>query len=150
MFSHQLRATEGIFYGTGINFEGGVEASLDRNEIAARCLAGNALAPVMSLYMVGKPLAISPSVIRSLQTLWAQVVRNAAAIICVGVKAHPPDEHIWQPLASTRAPIYFVGDEDSYKDWYTSVKKLSGVFLGSRFSNSYSEIVQIARFHPAQ
>ncbi len=149
MFSHQLQASEGIFYNTGITFEGGIEASLDRNDIAARCLAGSALAPAMSLYMVGKPLAISPSVIRSVQGIWAEAAKNAKAVICVGVRAHPPDTHIWEPLASAPAPIHFVGDEVSFERWCSSVGR-RGVFLGSRFSNSYSSIIQIARSYAVE
>lgn len=123
---------------------------LDRNEVAAKCLSGNALAPVMSLYMVGKPLAISPAVVQSVQEQWSRAVMSAVSIICVGVRPNPPDRHIWEPLAATGAPLYYVGDALSFSDWQRSVGKPGCVFLGDRFSTSYFEIVRTARSHAVE
>lgn len=148
MFAEQIQA-QGIEYGSGIIFEAGVRASLDRNEIVRQCVGGNALAPVMSLYMAGKPLAISPSAISSIQKLWADAVRAATAVICVGVRPHEPDSHIWTPLAETAASLFFVGDEAGFERWTTKSGR-AGTTLGHRFSDAYGSIVQTVKAHATE
>jgi hypothetical protein len=61
MFSIGLQAGQGIGYGTGISFEGGIQAMPSKDDVIRHCLCETGLAPVMNLYMKGKPLSVSRS-----------------------------------------------------------------------------------------
>jgi len=67
MFSHNLQASPNVYYGTGVSFEGGLKANLDSNDVIRHCLVETGLSPAMCLYMRGKPLQVSPSVVATLQ-----------------------------------------------------------------------------------
>lgn len=149
MFSHQVQASQGIMYGTGVIFEGGIEAFFDTNLVMEKCLVGTGLAPVMSLYMAGKPLAVSPSSIRELQELWRRELGRASAVVCVGVRPHPPDTHIWQPLAETPATVYFVGSEAEFRAWSSTARANRSAFLGPRFGPAYQAILEAVAAHAA-
>jgi hypothetical protein len=142
MFSHSVRAGPGVSYGTGVAWEGGVEAFLDANRVIEHCLIETALAPIMCLYMQGKPLNVSPTAIRQLQDKWKTKVNNAAAVVCIGVRPLLQDTHIWEPLAATPAPLLFVGDEKSLDEWQKIHRGGATEFLGSKFNEAYIPIVE--------
>jgi hypothetical protein len=117
MFSQSIQAGPGIAYGEGIAWEGGIEAFLDANRVIQRCLVETALAPVMCLYMQGKPLSVSPAVIHAQQEKWAERVEAASMVVSIGVRPMTGDEHVWKPLAETSAPLFFIGDRIAFNKW---------------------------------
>jgi len=117
IFSHGVQAGPGIAYGTGVVWEGGIEAFLDSNLVIQRCLVETALAPVMCLYMHGKPLSVSPAAIHGQQKAWAERVDAASVVVSIGVRPLTGDDHIWKPLASTSAQLYFIGDSTVLDQW---------------------------------
>ena len=141
MFSHGLEAGSGISYSAGVVFQGGIQAWLDPNKVISHCLAGTGLAPVMSLFMEGKPTSVSPSALQSVQKEWATAILAAKAIICVGVRPHPPDSHVWEPIANSVATLLFVGDETLFHNVLKSRRRSETVYLGSRFNVSYPELM---------
>jgi hypothetical protein len=143
MFSEGLQATPGVFYGTGVTFEGGIQALADPNRVIQHCLVETALAPVMSLYMRGKPLAVSPSAIAQLQQRWSNAVSAATVVIVVGVRPWPADDHIWQPLAKTAAHLLYVGDPAVFSDWVASARAGPYTLLAGRFSRGFSTILPL-------
>lgn len=145
MFSAQLQA-QGIFYGNGIVFEGGIQAWLDANRVIDHCLSGTALAPVMCLFMEGKPTSVSPRTLSDLQKTWAASVANSGLVLCVGVHPHPVDSHIWEPLATTSAHLAFVGDQDAFESWVREYRgDRKSIFLGSRFNLAFNGIAKELR-----
>jgi hypothetical protein len=142
MFSYGIPASQGISYGTGILWEGGVQAFLDTNQIIQHCLVQTALAPVMCLYMRGKPLSVSPSVIRKLQRDWIRQVEAASIIVCIGVRPLPEDTHIWEPLRATKARIYFIGDQGALESWCESSRRGFTEYVGDRFNTAYKNLMQ--------
>ncbi|MCI0564090.1 MAG: hypothetical protein MN733_36910, partial [Nitrososphaera sp.] len=142
MFSHSVRASKGVTYTAGVVFEGGLEAFLDSNRVIEHCLIETGLAPAMALYMEGKPNQISPSVIKKLQTLWAESVMSATAVIGVGVRPWPVDKHIWDPLAKTSSPLWFIGDAKEFDAWANAVRVGPTLYLGSRFNEAYPKLLE--------
>lgn len=149
MFAHGVTAGPGVSYGTGVTWEGGIQAFLDSNRVVEHCLVESGLAPVMCLYMRGKPLNVSPSVIRQLQGMWETKIRNAAAVVCIGVRPLIEDAHIWEPLAAATAPLLFVGDEASLRSWSAGRRKSPTEYLGSTFRNAYPLILERVMEHGA-
>lgn len=141
MYSLGLQVGPGIAYGTGIAFEGGIKASLDTNEVVHHYLAETGLAPVMCLYMAGKPLSISPSGIREVQRRWSERVSTAQLIVCIGIRPVIDDEHIWNPLATSKAPLFYIGDETSFMEWQTNFARSNVQYLASRFNEGYDSLI---------
>jgi hypothetical protein len=137
MFSHGVQAGPGISYGTGVIFEGGIEAFLDSNLVIQRCLVETALAPVMCLYMQGKPLSVSPAVIQDQQKRWARKVSTAAIVVTIGVRPSTGDDHIWKPLASTGAQLYFIGESTALDNWSAANRTGPTEYLGGKFNEAY-------------
>jgi|SRR5690625_989702 len=141
MFSESLKVGQGISYGTGISFEGGVKAYLDSNEVIEECLIKSGLAPVMCLFMKGKPLQVSPSSIKYIQEEWSNHVLNAKTIFCIGVNPLPEDDHIWDHLSETQADLYFIGDQERFDEWSKKNRKDKSVFLSNYFHSGFEQIL---------
>jgi hypothetical protein len=102
------------------------------------------LAPTMSVIMRGKPVLFSPPEIRRLQSWWANAVLRAKVVTVIGVRPHPIDAHIWQPLAETEAAVCAVGDRDDFEAWNRTHRSGNGKpfrFLGNFFDQCLSDIV---------
>jgi len=141
-FAAMVQASQGVRYSTGVTFEGGLKALPDSNSVIAHCLTETGLAPAMSLYMAGKPVSISPSEIRHVQSMWREAVLGCTAVIIVGVHPVLHDDHIWAPLAQTQAPLYFVGDQSAFASWSRSARTGPFRFLGSRFDTAYATLLE--------
>ena len=140
MFSHGVQAGQDVSYGTGVTWEGGIEAFLDPGVVIQKCLVETGLSPVMCLYMKGKVLHVSPSAIQSLQKSWAERILAASAIFCVGVRPVEGDSHIWDPLSKTSANLYFVGNQTELIEWAGKHREGVSEHLGNRFGSAYSSI----------
>jgi hypothetical protein len=140
-FSKNVKAS-GILYTKGVVFEGGIEAFLDIGLVVENCLVNQALAPAMCLYMRGKPLQISPSVILNLQCNWKKLILTAQKIFCIGVNPWPDDNHVWDPIIQTKGSVYFVGDMDAFNERISSCRKGPSDFLSDRFLNALELILK--------
>ncbi len=132
MFAKNVAASGGVRYSAGASFEGGIEASLDIGTVVEKCLVSG-LAPAMCLYMEGKPLQISPSVIEEVQTSWRECIASADHIVCIGLRPHPPDNHIWDPIASATGMLSFVGEEEAFDEWNSNYRTGESAWLGPYF-----------------
>lgn len=141
MFSESLHVGQGISYGTGIAFEGGIKAYMNYNEVIEECLVKSGLAPVMCLFMKGKPLQVSPSSIKYIQEEWSKQVLNTKAIFCIGVNPLPEDAHIWDYLSKTQADLYFIGDQKRFDEWSKNHRKNKSVFLSNYFHTGFEQIL---------
>jgi hypothetical protein len=143
MFSQGLQAGPDVSYGTDVVWEGGAQAFFDPNRVIEHCLVETGLAPVMSLYMEGKPLAVSPGVIRQIQEGLAEEILAAGAVFVVGVRPVLADKHIWDPLAQTKAPIFYIGDQTVFERWANSCRygRVS-TFLGNSFSSAFQLLIR--------
>ncbi len=140
-FSHGVQAGSGVTYMKGVTWEGGIEASLDIGTVVQKCVVNQGLAPVMALYMQGKPLQVSPSSVQKIQERWQEAVSNAVKVICIGVRPWPADTHIWQPLAQTAAEVLFIGDQREFDDWRASYREGSSVYLAPYFHTGFARLI---------
>jgi hypothetical protein len=109
---------------TEIYFEGlPVEATLSSDRISAWCNdpSHDCLAPVMSVYAVGKRTPINSGWVVDQRRLWSELVRRANRVAIVGVKLVEQDEHIWAPLAENRGALLYVNpnveDQRLFSEW---------------------------------
>lgn len=149
MFSEGVQAGQGVSYGTGVTWEGGIRALPTADAVIQHCLVETGLAPVMCLYMEGKPLNVSPSAIRQVQAQWAEAAASAQSIVCVGVRPLPADDHIWTPLHKSEARLHFVGDQPAFESW-SEGRAAPTVFIASRFDEGYHRIIEVLSNHAHQ
>lgn len=150
MFIKDIQATPGVYYGTDVTFEGGIQAFLDSNRIIEHCLAETALAPVMSLYMRGKPLNISPTAIAAILTVWTQKLLEAQLVVVGGARPWPDDTHIWGPLATTDAPLLFVGNAAEVGAWAKASRCGPTEVIGARVNECYDKLMRRINDHVAK
>lgn len=141
MFSSGIQATPGIAYSQGVVFEGGIQAWLDSNRVIEHCLTQTALAPVMCQYMEGKPTSVSPSSLKEVQARWGEILGTSAAVVCIGIRPHPPDSHIWGPIAHAPGQLLFVGDQAAFDAWAAANRSASSKWLAPRFASGYEHLL---------
>lgn len=145
MFSHNVQVTRQVVFSAGVRFEGGIKAFFDIGTVIGKCLDDSGLPPVMNLYMKGKPLNISHSVIKTIQERWRDSVYNSEIIFCIGANPNPEDNHIWEPLSKCKAKLYYIGNEKSFSDWVKKNRKYESIYLSERFSTGYNHIIRRLR-----
>jgi hypothetical protein len=142
MFSAGVQATPRVTYTKGVVFEGGIQAWLDQNRVVEHCLVETALAPVMCQYVQGKPTSVSSSALNAIQARWTDLVEASKAVICVGVRPHAPDAHIWVPLSSFSGKLLFLGDKGQFSEWVSEHRAHSSAWLASTFITGYQEMLR--------
>ncbi len=141
MFSAGIQATPGVSYTQGVVFEGGIRAWLDASRVIEHCLTKTALAPVMCQYMEGKPTSVSPSALKEIQARWAGFVDKADAVVCIGIRPHSPDAHIWEPLARAPGRLFFIGERAQFDEWVAASRPGPAKWLAARFGSGYSHLL---------
>ena len=135
----EIYGGKGISYGAGVTFNGGIKATLDSSEVIENYLVQSGIAPVMSLYMEGKPVNVSPQIIAGLQETYKIRCTEAKAIVVIGVRPIMADKHIWDTITSAKGVVYYVGstaDLSTLKEARKSV-----VHLGEYFNTSFNNII---------
>lgn len=141
-FSKDIRASDGVTFTKGVTFEGGLEASLDINETIGKCIINQGLYPAMCLFMKGKPIQIAPSIIKKQQQEWSHAVTTARTVTCIGVNPLPEDSHIWKPIATTKARLYFIGDKLAFDDWRQGNRTEECVFVEQHFNTGFNNLIK--------
>jgi len=118
---------------------------LNREETRNKCVTEDSVAPAIAVYAEGKPVKISPDYVEEQQRMWAEAVAAASKVCVAGARIHPPDSHIWTPLSTTHADIFYFGletDRESFGRWKEASKKRNVYFVESDFSSSIPGISQ--------
>lgn len=116
---------------------------LTREETLSKCVSEDSVAPAIAMYAEGKPVKISPDYIEEQQRMWAQAVTAASRVCIAGARIHPPDSHIWTPLSTTKADVFYfglAGDHESFGTWKETSKKRNAYFVEANFSVAVPEI----------
>jgi len=110
-------------------------------EVLRLCQAEDSIAPVMGLYAEGKDVLFGRNFVREQQTVWSEEVKRARQLFVIGVRVHAPDAHIWEPLASSAAELFYVGpDPRPFLDWATKNDRPRAVHLADSFEAALPHI----------
>jgi len=104
----------GISFTEGVSFDAGVRC-VSKDDIIEYHHGDKALYPAMALYRPDKQTQISPSAIHRFQEMYRKALSEANTIGIIGAGFHPQDDHIWEPLASSDAAIYYVGERCDFE-----------------------------------
>lgn len=115
----------------GSNLDTQVRIAGSAQEIRDFCRTEDSLAPAIAVYAPGKAVPYSPTFVGKQQEMWGAAVKDASVVYVIGLKVNNADEHIWAPLARTKARVEYVGlkcDSDRFGEW-------SAEFRGKRPSH---------------
>jgi len=71
--------------------------------------------PVLGLYSPDKPSIVAPAKLQSLRNILAERIKQATAVVLIGLRPNPRDPHLWEPIArSHAAKIAYVGGSADY------------------------------------
>ncbi|MBW1613551.1 MAG: hypothetical protein JRJ57_06145 [Deltaproteobacteria bacterium] len=141
-FSKDIEAGAGVTFTKGVTFEGGLKAFLDTNEVIGKCIVNQGLYPSMCLFMKGKPVQIAPSIIMEQQKKWSDTVASARTVSCIGVNPLPEDSHIWEPIARTKAKLYFIGDKKAFDAWVQEFREGECIFIEPYFNTGFNKLIK--------
>jgi len=86
------------------------KASLERNVAVAT--------PAISIYAKGKRVYHSPGYIEMLQKMFRDAAADAGSVLLIGVNVNEEDDHIWAPIASSKARIGVVNPNfEQVEEW---------------------------------
>ncbi|WP_152418714.1 MULTISPECIES: hypothetical protein [Halorubrum] len=131
----------GISFTEGVSFDAGVRC-VSKEEVIEYYHSDKALYPAMSLYRPDKSTQISPPVIHRFQELYRKAVSEANTIGIIGAGIHAQDDHIWDPLASSDVPLYYIGGRPDFDDWQAEHRD-AGVnqYISQKFGDGVDELI---------
>jgi len=121
---------------------------VNTNDAIDFCNSDTALYPSMCIYCKGKPLQISSYLKETLINLWQRKVITSKYIIIIGIKPHPDDKHIWDPLIKTQAKLLFIGNKEKFEDWMKEYKpKANYKILSNRFEDGLPKLIKYLKLN---
>jgi len=75
-------------------------------EIFDFCRLEDAIAPALAMYHPSKRVLYCRSFVQYQQATFLSSVHSASRIYVIGLRVHTIDEHIWQPLATSKTPLF--------------------------------------------
>lgn len=101
------------FEGFAVHFDGPC-VPLDLSQTINYLRGRPSLAPAISLYSHGKQVLYAPKTIGVIQSRFVEELTRADRVFVVGLGPALHDEHIWGPLSSTSATIYYVNPSSTH------------------------------------
>jgi hypothetical protein len=102
--------------------EGSIEPDVNLDGLEHRFRTEHSLPPAMSLYTETKQSPISPSLLADLRARWRQRAESADVIVVVGAQPYLKDAHIWDPILTSSAEVWYISGTTG-----NSFARLSGV-----------------------
>lgn len=138
----------GGIYGIGFDLSNSDGASIldapvrvarSKAEILDFCAHDNALAPALAMYHPSKRVLFCRRFVQQQQAIFHSAIKQAARIYLVGLRVHPVDEHIWQPLSKSRCPLFYVGQEPQiFLSWALEHRRSKAFHIASTFAEALS------------
>jgi hypothetical protein len=138
-----VSATRGVSFTGGVSTGGRVRVFKNLADFRAEKLK-NVFPPVMSYYEPNKFTVSCSNFIQNERNRFEQAVLSAEKIAVVGVNVHPVDQHIWQPLAKTKAQILYLSGSSAandFSDWCKNEGRSGDIPIDKYFNNGLKELI---------
>ena len=134
------------FSGVGVKTAAGrIEALTGRDQFLQR-IRRDAFPPIMSYFEPEKRTSSGPDFIERQRARFAEQVKQAEKVVIVGVRVHPLDRHIWEPLATTNARLVYCAGQSGgreFADWARSVARPGhDRVMEDYFADCFAELLQ--------
>jgi hypothetical protein len=127
--------------------EAAVKPARNVQEIIAFCGREDSIAPALAMYSQSKQALYCRDFIQAQRSAWLDALADAARAYVVGLGIHLTDRHIWEPLARSRIPLFYVGREpDEFVTWAKSSKRRKSYVLAESFAEAVPKIAAHHRF----
>ena len=118
-----------------------IRVAQSTREILEFCAKEDAIAPALAMYHPSKRVLYCRSFVQHQQAAYLSSVKSASRIYVIGLRVHAVDEHIWQPLASVRTPLFYVGREPGhFTDWAKQNNRKSAFSIAASFAEALPTI----------
>lgn len=118
-----------------------IKIAQSRREILDFCASQDSIAPAIAMYHASKRVSFCRQFLEQQITAFESSIKSAARIYVIGLKVHVIDEHIWRPLASSRAPLFYVGGEpDRFREWARTNGRNNAFALATSFAEAMPRI----------
>jgi len=138
-----VSATRGVSFTGGVSTGGRVRVFKNLADFRAE-KSKNVFPPVISYYEPNKFTVSCSNFIQGERTRFEQAILSAEKIAVVGVKVHPVDRHIWQPLAKTKAHILYLSGSSAANDfstWCANEGRSGDLPIDKYFSEGLKELI---------
>ncbi len=122
-------------------YDGQITVAASLRAVHEQYAQGFALPPVMSMYTRDKHSPVGGTFLRDTRDQWARWVRSSSAVLCVGARPVPWDEHIWRPILERNTETWFVGGQDDSYDALAVELGNKLEYLGPTFDGSLTGIL---------
>jgi len=113
-------------------------------EVITLCQRENSIAPAITLYAKGKRVLICSHSFESHPRYWYGPLGKATSVYVIGVAVNPEDHHIWDPLATCNAELFYVAPAPAGRDflqWAEEHRKRKGAH--HHFADSFEQALTI-------
>jgi len=76
------------------------------------------------------------------QKKWSEAISLAKTVTCIGINPLPEDSHIWEPIARTKAKLYFIGNKEAFDTWVQEFRAGEGIFIESYFNTGFNKLIK--------
>ena len=97
--------------------------------------------PVMSLYATGKNTPVAPVKIQQIRNSWSKYASQASVVAVIGVRPSIDDTHIWNPVTTTAAKLFYIGSPNDFERW--SCANSNFTFIAERFDQGFEGLLQV-------
>lgn len=118
----------------------GIRIAKNLQEVSDFYRLENSVAPAISMYARGKSVLYGPSFIAEQQKAWQLEIERASRIYVIGLRVNCADAHIWNPLKSSKAPLYYVGQSEDFIEWKEDVRRKQAYVIATTFAESIEHI----------
>lgn len=120
-----------------------VRTTLSADEILAFCRTEDSVAPALAIYDPSKHVPFCREFVQGQQWEWQRAVRAATRIFVIGLRVHPIDRHIWDPLEKAFGAIFYIGrDPGSFDTWASKVGRRNAMVLSDSFLDALPKIAE--------
>lgn len=125
----------------GAVLEAGIRIATSAREVIDFCNREDAIAPALAMYSPAKQVLYCRSFIHAQQQAWLSALKQVSRIYVIGLRVHTVDQHIWKPLASAKASLYYVGREpEVFATWANANKRRRAYVLAHTFADAIHHI----------
>lgn len=140
----QLSGVE-LSYREGVElFKSQIIEADSTQEILDYCNEQDSVAPALAIYSPSKGLPYGREFVTRQQAEFHSALRQVSRVFVVGLRVHPVDEHIWEPLAASSVPLYCVDpDREAFEEWLRKSGRRNGYYLARTFEQSIPLIAHV-------
>lgn len=125
----------------GSVLEAPVRVARSTQEIIDFCDREDAIAPAVAMYHPTKRVLYCRKFVQKQQSDFRDSIVSASRIYVVGLRVHRVDAHIWEPLARSTSPIYYVGrDGGEFRSWAQESARGNAYHLAPTFEAAIPKI----------